>query len=173
MSNDRIFSPEDFNKEYNGKEKQVIKKSSSSLNIITILVIFVVIIIAVILTQVSQQETVMERQAITEKIISNDSSVKVSIKTNNRQGKKSDTMIVEKKPCQATEAKKESFPPTKAQVSSVLQGKTSIVTNNVEIEAMKVIRGDYGNGAKRKQLLGKQYQIIQERVNQLKREGVF
>jgi hypothetical protein len=38
---------------------------------------------------------------------------------------------------------------------------------------MKVIRGDYGDGEERKEKLGSNYQSIQSRVNELKREGVF
>lgn len=47
------------------------------------------------------------------------------------------------------------------------------VSNDVEAEAMKVIRGDYGIGQERKDKLGAKYQPIQNRVNELKREGVF
>lgn len=47
------------------------------------------------------------------------------------------------------------------------------VSNDVEAEAMKVIRGDYGIGQERKDKLGAKYQSIQNRVNELKREGVF
>lgn len=47
------------------------------------------------------------------------------------------------------------------------------VSNDVEAEAMKVIRGDYGLGQERKEKLGAKYQIIQSRVNELKREGIF
>lgn len=47
------------------------------------------------------------------------------------------------------------------------------VSNDVEAEAMKVIRGDYGVGQERKNKLGVKYQTIQKRVNELKREGVF
>lgn len=49
----------------------------------------------------------------------------------------------------------------------------STVSDNVEAEALKVIRGDYGIGQERKQKLGAQYRAIQERVNQMKREGLF
>ena len=49
----------------------------------------------------------------------------------------------------------------------------SNVSNDVEAEAMKVIRGDYGVGQERKNKLGVKYQTIQNRVNELKREGVF
>ena len=47
------------------------------------------------------------------------------------------------------------------------------VSNDVEAEAMKVIRGDYGIGQERKDKLGPKYQTIQSRVNELKREGIF
>lgn len=45
--------------------------------------------------------------------------------------------------------------------------------DNVEVEALKVIQGDYGVGQERKNKLGTQYQAVQNRVNELKREGVF
>lgn len=47
------------------------------------------------------------------------------------------------------------------------------VSDDVEAEAMKVIRGDYGIGRERKDKLGSKYQTIQSRVNELKREGIF
>lgn len=50
---------------------------------------------------------------------------------------------------------------------------TPSVSNDVEKEAMNVIRGDYGNNPQRKLRLGASYQFIQNRVNQLKKEGVF
>lgn len=46
-------------------------------------------------------------------------------------------------------------------------------TGDIEDTAMNVIRGNYGNGNVRKQNLGDKYQTIQNRVNQLKREGAF
>lgn len=49
----------------------------------------------------------------------------------------------------------------------------SVVSNDVEAEALKVIRGEYGIGQERKNKLGTQYEAIQRRVNELKREGVF
>jgi hypothetical protein len=49
----------------------------------------------------------------------------------------------------------------------------SNVSGDVEAEAMKVIRGIYGDGEERKEKLGSNYQTIQTRVNELKRKGVF
>lgn len=50
---------------------------------------------------------------------------------------------------------------------------STIVSNDVETEALKVIRGEYGIGQERKDKLGSKYQTIQSRVNELKREGIF
>lgn len=50
---------------------------------------------------------------------------------------------------------------------------TATPTGDIEDTAMSVIRGNYGNGNVRKQNLGDKYQTIQNRVNQLKREGAF
>ncbi|MDE5642763.1 MAG: hypothetical protein K2I56_04660 [Muribaculaceae bacterium] len=47
------------------------------------------------------------------------------------------------------------------------------VSDDVEAEALKVIRGEYGIGQERKNRLGDRYGAIQNRVNQLKQEGVF
>lgn len=47
------------------------------------------------------------------------------------------------------------------------------VSNDIEAEALKVIRGDYGVGQERKDKLGARYQSIQKRVNELKSEGAF
>lgn len=45
--------------------------------------------------------------------------------------------------------------------------KTSLTSNDVEKLAQEVIRGNFGNGQTRKDLLGENYQEIQDRVNQL------
>lgn len=49
----------------------------------------------------------------------------------------------------------------------------SVLSNDVEAEALKVIRGEYGIGQERKDMLGNRYEAIQRRVNELKREGAF
>lgn len=58
-------------------------------------------------------------------------------------------------------------------VSTSTSASATNVSNDVEAEAMKVIRGDYGIGQERKDKLGSKYQTIQSRVNELKREGIF
>lgn len=47
------------------------------------------------------------------------------------------------------------------------------VSSDIESEAIKVIRGDYGNNPGRKNNLGDKYEDVQKRVNELKRQGKF
>lgn len=47
------------------------------------------------------------------------------------------------------------------------------ISDNIEYEALRVIRGDYGIGQERRNNLGDKYQAIQKRVNELKRQGAF
>lgn len=47
------------------------------------------------------------------------------------------------------------------------------VSDDIEAEAIKTIQGEYGVYPERKSILGEKYKPIQERVNKLKRQGVF
>lgn len=58
-------------------------------------------------------------------------------------------------------------------VSANKESKVASENIDIEQEALKVIRGAYGNIPQRKNLLGEKYQIIQNRVNQLKKIGTF
>jgi hypothetical protein len=62
---------------------------------------------------------------------------------------------------------------TEPNISTTQISTNTSVSDDIEKEAQKVIRGDYGNVPQRQQLLGSRYQQIQSRVNQLKSEGVF
>lgn len=57
------------------------------------------------------------------------------------------------------------FPPSEK------REKLDLTENDIETLALETIRGDYGNGQLRKELLGENYAEIQARVNQLYREG--
>jgi hypothetical protein len=55
-----------------------------------------------------------------------------------------------------------------ANTPSTAQPNSSVtVSDNVDVEAMKVIRGEYGNNPDRRNALGARYHEIQTRVNQL------
>lgn len=81
----------------------------------------------------------------------------------------------------ATDAPAQEVEPAPETVSDVVTETTTAPASktaatpaeDVDAEAMKVIRGEYGAGAIRKNRLGERYVEIQRRVNQLKRQGVF
>ena len=63
---------------------------------------------------------------------------------------------------------------SKDSLSKPLLPTTEDKTNvNVDKQALKVIRGEYGNNPYRKATLGEDYLPIQNRVNELKKKGVF
>lgn len=62
-------------------------------------------------------------------------------------------------------------PSTNERKTSVTR-RTDSPTGSIEQEALSVIRGDYGVGAERKELLGKRYAEIQRRVNQMYKKGL-
>jgi len=49
--------------------------------------------------------------------------------------------------------------------------KTNLTDKQIEEEAYKVIRGDYGNGEDRKNKLGDNYEAVQSKVNQLSKQA--
>lgn len=63
--------------------------------------------------------------------------------------------------------------PASNAVSAVASVPAVEVSSDIEAEAMKVIRGEYGTGLERKLKLGSKYREIQTRVNELKRLGAF
>lgn len=46
------------------------------------------------------------------------------------------------------------------------------VIDNLEEKALRTIRGDFGNGKERKEKLGSEYSVIQNKVNEMYREGL-
>lgn len=104
-------------------------------------------------------DTTNSKEAVKEGVGETESEV---VKNSNNNVDESTAMVESVKPTETT---------------TIDNAKTSVrttnVSNDVEAEAMKVIRGDYGIGQERKNKLGDKYQTIQNRVNELKREGLF
>lgn len=61
---------------------------------------------------------------------------------------------------------------SKSSVKPAVATRRSEPTGSIEQEALSVIRGDYGVGAERKELLGKRYAEIQRRVNEMYKKGL-
>ncbi|MCD8297175.1 MAG: hypothetical protein LUC88_06335 [Prevotella sp.] len=180
MANERkkIFSPEDFDKE--PKRKPWYKKPWPW-------VILALILVAIIIVCVFKGCNTNSKDSSNEAVVSDtiqNSVVDDSAATNKDEGA----------PVNGEENANEEYPetssnngeepvrsdenvvPTQATINTSKQVGNTLsesVSNDVEAEAMKVIRGDYGDGQVRKDNLGSKYQTIQNRVNELKRAGVF
>lgn len=56
--------------------------------------------------------------------------------------------------------------------SRLKEVKEAYVNTDVEVNARRVIRGDFGNGQVRKDKLGSSYSVIQSKVNEMYRQGL-
>jgi hypothetical protein len=71
-----------------------------------------------------------------------------------------------------SKATTESVLSTQPDVKTAGNNTFSILQGNLEEKALRVIRGDFGNGVERKHALGSEYNAIQQRVNEMYREGI-
>lgn len=184
MANERkkIFSPEDFDKE--PKRKPWYKKPWPW--VILALILVAIIIVCVfkgcnINSEDSSNETVVadtiqNSEPTDSSSLSNEEGVPVNGEENANEETESSSTETSSDNGEESVKSDENVVPTQASTNTSKQvGNTSSenVSNDVEAEAMKVIRGDYGDGQVRKDNLGSRYQTIQNRVNELKRAGVF
>lgn len=166
MAKEKLFTPEDFDKEPKTPKKGYIKW-------IIIAVIGILVILAIIFglkgcnsdnqsrsTEISSTSVSKMQDSVVALEVVEDID---SITDGTPQAKESFDEQTTYKPTISTE------PPEKIAESV----SNTEAVSNVETEALKVIRGDYGNNPERRKNLGGNYQSIQNRVNELKRQGVF
>lgn len=96
----------------------------------------------------------------------------VIVKKTDNTLKEEPTKTIAEKPSSESNSKQSSKPDVvkkenKAQTSSAIP-----VNGSLEQKAIAVIRGTYGNGLERKQKLGDEYTVIQNKVNEMYREGL-
>lgn len=167
-----VIQPEEVNTPH--VEEPEVKKSSKSWIwwILGILVVLCVIIGVVVSKSGKSEEPVSEmEEVVTEDVVA---TPKDSIV--NEQTSDNEPALTEETPAEPTTEEATPVAPAQPQPTVKENSTTSAAANvssDVEAEAMKVIRGDYGIGQERKDKLGSQYQTIQNRVNELKREGIF
>ena len=174
MAKEKLFTPEDFDKP---KDKSFWQKYKNRIISCIAAAALVVGIIASVKSCDTQKEVKDEEQEQTEQVaegaqtqVSNEGSETMEAETT------PETQEVESVEEQTTATPEVATPkeepkPEATPAKPVTQPDN--VSDNVEQEAMNVIRGDYGNVPERRQKLGSKYQEIQNRVNQLKKEGVF
>ncbi|MDE5876126.1 MAG: hypothetical protein K2H47_01250 [Muribaculaceae bacterium] len=84
---------------------------------------------------------------------------------------KTDSVVAAVTTLQEVSEPKGNDKPTTTSVPTVESN--SKVGDNVEQEALNVIRGEYGNNPQRRSALGKDYEAVQRRVNQMMKSGKY
>lgn len=170
MAKEKLFKPEDFDKT---KDKNLWQKNKKWIIGIATLLIVALIVICCIFCGKEEQKKEEVSEQVSQKplslaytdgtdVVETDTAheihkvVNVKSETNNTAGDDDPKNMVK----QQVSTPPEAFQPMP-------------VSDNIDQEAMNVIRGNYGNVPERREKLGYKYQEIQNRVNQLKREGAF
>lgn len=166
MAKEKLFTPEDFDKDPKTPKKGYIKW-------IIIAVTGVLAILAILFSLIDSdsnnqpQSTVIDstcgsemQDSVMTKEVVEDS---YSITDGTNQAKESFDEPTTDKPTVSIEAT--------GKIAEPISNTDKV--SNLETEALKVIRGDYGNNPERRRNLGSNYQFIQNRVNELKRQGAF
>ena len=172
MATKKIFTPEDFKK--NGKPKKKgynIKKIITGIAAFAVVCAIIIGIISLITYTAGSNKTAEDPDGITKPQDGTPYDSIDSIQTDTIPMDVEDKGKVESQettePLDGIDSEKESDPIPPQTIPNPIQ------TNNIESEALRVIRGDYGNNPVRQNRLGANYQTIQDRVNQLKRDGFF
>lgn len=169
-NNKKIFSPEDFDKE-TSENKSWWKHNWKKAVPIGILCTFVIVGIVVSKSDKSEQTTEVEGDVSEEVVVAIPEDTIANGQASSKDVTLTDEALAEHASNEAVPANPVQPQSTAKEVATTVT--TANVSNDIEAEAMKVIRGDYGIGQERKDRLGDKYQPIQNRVNELKREGVF
>lgn len=135
-------------------------------------------------TGASEEEAVVEEPTVDEEEAQPSSSSEAETESPAaEEGASASTATAPETPAPAATATPASTPATATSetesrpvantVSVASSAPAAEVSSDIEAEAMKVIRGDYGTGLERKLKLGSKYREIQNRVNELKSQGAF
>lgn len=169
MAKEKLFTPEDFDKP---KDKSFWQKYKVwiIISITAILIIAAIVLCCVFCGKTEEKietdELAKSEQTVTSAETQERTEISKTVETATAPETQEVEQIEEQRtPAPDVKAPKEEMKPEVSQPANV--------SDNIEQEAMNVIRGHYGNVPERCEKLGSKYQEIQDRVNQLKKEGVF
>lgn len=166
----KLFQPSDFDKEVTNKKRSHLFSIIIGSGLIVI--IFVAIFFFIISpNNVETNSSLAEnKNTLTENIIdSTDTDISSQLNTSdNKELVEESKAIVAEEPKAKVEERQNND--NKDSLSSSENNTISI--GSIEEQAHKVIRGDYGNGLERKQKLGDKYTVIQNKVNEMYRDGL-
>ena len=102
----------------------------------------------------------------------NETSVQTNVEKTDNTLKEEPTKATAEMPSSESNSKQSSKPDV-VKVEKKTQTSSAIPVNgSLEQKAIAVIRGTYGNGLERKQKLGDEYTVIQNKVNEMYRDGL-
>ena len=161
MAKDKLFTPEDFDKESKKNYRNIIQWIVSGIAILLI----VLAIILGIKRCTSDNDIQSQAQPASSSVVEEVSMDSIKEDGLEKTQLGNDESLKEEKN-EAVSVEEDSH-------LSIIENSSIQISSDVEKEAIKVIRGDYGNNPARKNVLGDGYQNIQNRVNELKRQGAF
>lgn len=168
MAKEKIFRPEDFD-----KAPKKLKTNYSKWAIVAIIIIIIIVIMFFMLRGDNSDTQSQNLNSIQQVVgVNYNSTTDASIAI---ESKPINTNIAHS----VESSSNEDVVGTENQTLKAEIEKTQYSTNRMNVtfdvddEAIKVIRGDYGVGQIRKDKLGVRYQTIQSRVNEMKRKGIF
>lgn len=173
MAKEKLFTPEDFDKP---KNKSLCLRYKGV--IICIIALLIIAIVLCCIFYYKEHDTTEQQQA--EQIVQVCDAGVTSVETEAAETQNTpESQETERIQVKETGTNSAHAPETTKQEAKQADDKNTHTTqptnisDNIEQEAMNVIRGDYGNLPERRERLGSKYPEIQNRVNQLKKEGVF
>lgn len=171
MAKEKLFTPEDFDKP---KDKSFWQKYTRW--IIGIGVLLIVVTLCCIFCGKKEDSTELNQSELTAQVNDTKTTAEIEILESSVTQEvhvSSETETLETDPTSTptveTPKKDMAQKDVKPQISTLPIN----ISDNIELEALNVVRGNYGNVPERRERLGSKYQEIQNRVNQLKREGAF
>ena len=168
MAKEKLFTPEDFDKPTNKSFWQ--KNKGRIISVAAILIIAAIVLFCVFCDKTEEKDEAIEpaksEQSVVGAEVQASTEGSETIETTTNAGTQ-EVEQVEEQPVPNSDVK------TSKEEMKTEASQPANVSDNIEREAMNVIRGDYGNVPERYEKLGSKFQEIQDRVNQLKKEGVF
>lgn len=163
MAKDKLFTPEDFDKEPKKPKYNYIKW------VVTAIIVIVTIIAMVFgLKECVESNNKSENTESPQLTVTTDSDTVVAHDYNDITISHSDKDSSDEVRTSNENQSSKTEPVQNDNTTNDLE-----ISSDIETEALKVIRGEYGNNPERRTNLGSKYQPIQDRVNELKRQGMF
>lgn len=169
----KLFQPSDFDKDSAPQKKSHLSKIIYATGFI-IIILVAIFFVRTLPDNADNSSSLSQNEDY--KLTENNINTKTVDNTSESQAASNDKQIAEEPKAEATEepmaeateGKKNNSEHTLSSSESYI----NLPTGSIEEQAHKVIRGDYGNGLERKQKLGDKYTVIQNKVNEMYREGL-